>query len=327
MNINEIAKLSGVSRATVSRYLNKGYVSAEKRQLISDVIAKTGYVPSTYAQTLRTNRTGVIGIIVPKISSESVSRMVDGATALVSRQGLHPLLGNTSQDPEKEIEYLNVFQNRQVDGVLLIATILSPRLEKMLREYPVPVVVLGQETQACGCVCYDDFSAAKELTEAMIGRGRRTIGYIGVITEDRAAGLARLNGYKSALQSRSLPFRPELVTQGSFTAESGYENVARLLEKEQALDGLFCATDNIAAGAMVRLREKGYAIPQDVAVCGIGDSQIAKLLCPPLTSANLHYKTGGEEAARMLLGLMEGNTEVRKTIRLGCTLVIRDSFA
>lgn len=325
MNIVEIAKLAGVSRATVSRYLNDGYVSGEKRERIRQVIESTGYVPSSYAQTLRTNRTGTVGVIVPRFSSEAVSRMVDGATAVFSEQGFHPLLGNTGQDQNRELEYLSVFQNRQVDGILFIATILTPKHVKALKTLTMPLVILSQETSLCGCVCYDDFGAARSLTAAMLDKGRRKVGYIGVSREDKAAGQARYDGYLAALAERGLPLSPALIREGDFTVESGYQNAARLLDAVPDLDGIFCATDNIAAGALLCLRERDAAPPK-VAVCGVGDSQVARLLTPPLTSAHLHYKTGGAEAARMLLDLMEnGGGQVHKCVRLGCTLAQRES--
>lgn len=325
MNIVEIAKLAGVSRATVSRYLNSGYVSEEKRGRIRQVIESTGYVPSSYAQTLRTNRTGTVGVIVPKISSDSISRMVDGATAVLSEKGYHPLLGNTGQSQARELEYLSVFQNRQVDGILLIATVLSPKHVKAIKGLTMPLVVLSQETPLCGCVCYDDFGAAKLLTASLLEKGRKKVGYIGVSREDKAAGQARYDGYAAALNERGLPVSPALIREGAFTVESGYENAARLLEAAPDLDAIFCATDNIAAGALLCLRERGMT-PPGVAVCGVGDSPIARLLTPPLTSAHLHYKTGGGEAAQMLLDLMEkGGGEVHKCVRLGCTIAERES--
>lgn len=324
MNINEIAQMAGVSRATVSRYLNNGYVSREKREKIRAVIASTGYVPSAYAQTLRTNRTGTVGVIVPKISSESIGRMVDGATMVLAEQGCHPLLGNTDQNRDRELEYMTLFQNRQVDGILLIATVLTPRHAKAIRALSTPLVVLGQETGLCGCVCYDDFGAAKSLTDAMLESGRRRVGYIGVTREDRAAGESRFQGYCAALEARGLPLRQELVLEGPFKAESGRENAALLLEREPGLDAIFCATDNIAAGAIACLRERGM-LPPRVAVCGVGDSEMARLLSPSLTSAHLHYKTGGAEAARMLLEQMERGGGVSKCVRLGCTVANRES--
>lgn len=327
MNINEIAELSGVSRTTVSRYLNDGYVSAEKREKIRAVVEQTGYVPSNYAQTLRTNKTGVVGIIVPKISSESISRMTDGLTEVLGERGYHTLLGNAGSRLERELDYLTVFRNRQVDGIVLIGTVLTAAHIKAIRALPMPIVVLGQQTEVCGCVYYDDFGAAKALTEKLLDHGRRRIGFIGVDHRDMAAGLARFEGYQAALKKAGLQPEKNLLTQGAFALESGYENTGILLDRVQGLDALFCATDNIAAGAIMRLRERGVSSPEQVAVCGVGDSPVARLLYPSLTSAHLHYKTGGEEAARMLLALMDNEVPmaVHKSVKLGCTVIERKS--
>ena len=104
MTINEIAEMAGVSRATVSRYLNHGYVSQEKRERIKEAIEKTGYQPSTQAQTLRTKKTKLVGVILPKISSDTVSRMVAGISDVLSKRGYQLLLANTNNDNDEELK-------------------------------------------------------------------------------------------------------------------------------------------------------------------------------------------------------------------------------
>ena len=152
MTINEIAEMAGVSRATVSRYLNQGYVSQEKRERIREAIEKTGYQPSSQAQTLRTKKTKLVGVILPKISSDTVSRMVAGISDVLSKRGYQLLLANTNNDTEEELKYLNLFKDNQVDGILFIATIFSHRHKKILKEYRVPVVILGQRLDGFSCV-------------------------------------------------------------------------------------------------------------------------------------------------------------------------------
>lgn len=125
MNISMIAQLAEVSTATVSRYLNNGYVSEQKRKRIQAVIEQTGYTPSSSAQTLRTGRNNLIGVIVPKISSESVSRMVDGITEVVNNAGYQVLLANTGNNTEREMEYLKTFRLNNVDGVIFIGTLMT----------------------------------------------------------------------------------------------------------------------------------------------------------------------------------------------------------
>ena len=130
MTINEIAKMAGVSRATVSRYLNDGYVSEEKKERIAGVIAETGYIPSSQAQMLRTKKTGLIGVIIPKISSDSIGRMVDGIGEELAKEGYQLLLASTNNNEREEVRYLQTFRNNYVDGVILIGTIFRKEHRK-----------------------------------------------------------------------------------------------------------------------------------------------------------------------------------------------------
>ena len=118
MDINEIARMAGVSRATVSRYLNDGYVSEEKRRQIKKVIDETGYQPSQRAQTLRTGKTKLVGVIIPKISSDSVGRMVQGMTRLLRERGYQMILANTDNDAKTEVDYIKLFSGRNSHHIL-----------------------------------------------------------------------------------------------------------------------------------------------------------------------------------------------------------------
>ena len=164
MNINEIARLAGVSRATVSRYLNNGYVSSEKKEVIRRVIQETGYQPSSQAQTLRTKKTSLIGVILPKINSDTISREVTGISDILTRRGYQLILANTNNDVEEELKYLSLFKERQVDGVVFIATMFTRKHKQMLKDYKVPIVLLGQHLDGYPCIYQDDYKAAFVVT-------------------------------------------------------------------------------------------------------------------------------------------------------------------
>ena len=179
MNINEIARLAGVSRATVSRYLNNGYVSSEKKEVIRRVIQETGYQPSSQAQTLRTKKTSLIGVILPKINSDTISREVEGISDILTRRGYQLILANTNNDVEEELKYLSLFKERQVDGVVLIATMFTRKHKQMLKDYKVPIVILGQHLDGYPCIYQDDHKAAFQVTEKLSEKGKK-FAYIGV---------------------------------------------------------------------------------------------------------------------------------------------------
>ena len=325
MDINQIAQMAGVSRATVSRYLNDGYVSQEKRAAIRRVIEKTGYVPSRQAQTLRTGKTNVVGVIIPKINSASVSRMVAGITPVLGEAGYQVLLANTDNDAAREVDYLHLFAEKsQVDGVILIATVITPEHREAISALPVPIVVLDQDVDLCSCVYQDDYAAARDVTRVALRTARRPA-YIGVFEEDVAVGQMRRRGFLDTCAEAGVEVPERALRVADFTVDSGYEQAEALLADYGELDGIVCATDSIAYGALTCLREYGRRVPEDVVVTGVDDSEISQIVTPTLTTVHNHYKTSGTEAARMLVGFMSGEEYVPRKIKMGYEVVTRNS--
>ena len=231
MNINEIAKMAGVSRATVSRYLNNGYVSEEKKKVISKVIEETGYQPSSQAQMLRTKKTKLVGVILPKIDSNTISREVAGISDILTQKGYQMILANTNNSVEEELKYLSLFKDNQVDGVIFIATILTKQHREMLKEYKVPIVLLGQHLEGYPCIFQDDHKAAMSLTEQMLKTGKK-FGYITVTDKDEAVGKMRISGVEEILKKNNIGLDKSCVKCGNFTLESGYEKAEELFTAE-----------------------------------------------------------------------------------------------
>ena len=188
MNIAEIARLAGVSSAAVSRYFNQGYISDEKREAIRKVVEQTGYRPSMQAQTLRTKKTKLIGVILPRIDSASIGSMVAGILSVTNEGGYHLLLTDTQNNPQKELESLTIFNEKQVDGVILIATVFTSEHKQFLKQMSVPVVLAGQSLPGANCICHDDYHATYDLTKMFLQKGRYRLGYMGVLMQDQAAG-------------------------------------------------------------------------------------------------------------------------------------------
>ena len=185
MTIKEIAKLAGVSSAAVSRYLNGGYVSEEKKEQIRSVIEKTGYQPSAQARILRTKKASLVGVVVPKINSESISRATAGIEKILSERNYQMLLAGTDNTPSKEVSYMRLFENYPVDGIILIGTVITAEHRRFFKEARVPVVVVGQYTKYANCIYHDDYGAGKAMGHAVALRSRERIGYIGVTREDK----------------------------------------------------------------------------------------------------------------------------------------------
>ena len=325
MNIKDIAQMAGVSRATVSRYLNNGYVSDEKKEKIRAIIEKTGYVPSTQAKMLRTKQTKLVGVIIPRLNSESVSRILEGIGSVLEDGGYHMLLANTDNHYEKELEYLKIFSNDRVDGVILLASALTRKHRELLAHMPVPVVIVGQEYLEKCCVFHDDKNAAAALTRCLLEKGCLRPVYLGVSEEDEAVGKRRREGFEIAVEEKGLLKASQIMGPCLFSAQSGYEQIRSLIAAGGDFDGVICATDTIGAGVLLALREAGLRVPEDVKVAGFGDSKLASLMTPSMTTVHYHYEESGKEAARMVMEQMEQGKDFAKSVMLGYEIVLRKS--
>ncbi len=325
MTINEIAHLAGVSRATVSRYLNNGYVSEEKKEKIQKVIEETGYVPSSQAQMLRTKKTKLIGVILPKISSSTISRMTAGISDVITKYGYMMLLANTNNDEKEELKYLQLFRDNQVDGIIFIATVFTKKHIKLLKECKVPVVILGQRLSGYSCVYQDDYNASFDITSKMIETGKK-IGYIGVIEKDEAAGKNRKKGFIDALKHGGIEIDTSLMFEGGFNIENGYENMKLLFEKAPDIDSVFCATDTVALGALTYIKEKNIKVPEQIQIVGTGDTPMGEVVEPKLSTVHFYYKTSGSEAGKTLMDILETGENVKKEIKMGYEIVLRESI-
>lgn len=324
MNISEIAKLAGVSKAAVSRYLNDGYLSEEKKQAIAKVIAETGYRPMIQAQSLRTRKTRIIGVVLPKISSFSISTILAGIESVLEKQGFQILLADSHNDPERELESLRLFAHQRVDGVILIATVLTAAHRALLRRMG-PVVVLGQRLRGVNCVYHDDYNAFYEMTKLVLAKGCRRLGYIGALPKDVAVGAERSRAWADALTAAGMADQAGNTVIAEFSIASGREKARELWEKFGPLDAVICATDSMAVGALQYLRSQGVRVPGQTLLTGQGASNISEATTPTITTIRYFYEESGTSAARLLLEQLETPDLPAKEIKLGYTLVEQDS--
>lgn len=361
MTIKEIAQLAGVSSAAVSRYLNGGYVSDEKKEQIRRVIEETGYQPSAQARILRTKKACLVGVVVPKINSESISRVTAGIEQVLSARGYQMLLASTDNDPGKELTYLNLFENYPVDGIILIGTVITAEHRKFLKNSKVPVVVVGQYTKYANCIYHDDYGAGKAMGKAVAAslKNRREeqeeagtvpgesgkdtalcgkVAYIGVTKEDKAVGVAREDGFRTGLKLSGVELEEACMRKAEFTMESGYRAALDLLEKNRDISIISCATDTIAAGAIEALltysrrkvpekaKNSGgrmqYILDNSgIRVTGFGDNQFLKAVTGGIPTVHFGYKTSGIRGAELLLDVIERGEKIPVEMKLGFRMV------
>ncbi len=294
--------MAEVSSATVSRFLNNsGYVGEEARKRILKVIEETGYVPSENAKSLRTKQTKVIGVILPKISTETSSRLVRGLDEILAKEGYQILLANSGLNADKEIEHLRLLKSRDVDGIILSATTNGAGLKAEIQRLDIPVVVVGQEVDDTPNVIFDEYQAAKDMVKHLIDHGHERIGFIGVSEEDPAVGVLRKKGYLQAMQEKNLPIEESWIENGIFDVESGAVAMERMMGAAVRPTAVFAVTDRLAIGAMNYVKSIGLRIPEDIAFAGIGASELSKYITPSLTTMDYQNKESGRVAAGLIL--------------------------
>lgn len=327
VTMKEIARLANVSSATVSRVLNNsGYVSDDVRKRILKIIDETGYIPSEHAKALRTKQSNVIGVILPKLSTETASRLVNGISEELAKHGYQILLTNTNLDPKKEIEYVKLLKSKQVDGIILLATNRGEDLLNEIKKLRIPFVATGQEMEGIPSVINNNFQAAKEITNLLIEKGHRNIAFIGVDEADYEVGHKRKAGYLAALEENSIPVVDKWITKAEFTIESGYSTAKEIFEaSSEKPTAIVAVTDRLAIGAMEYLKEQGLKIPSDVALTGMGASDLSKYVQPKLTTIDFLSEYTGAEAAKTLLRILQEGISLEKK-QIDYRLIIRGSI-
>ena len=328
MTIKDIAKEAGVSSAAVSRFFNGGSLGEEKQQRIREVVEKYHYVPNQTAQTMRTGRSGHIGVIVPKIHSDSLSQIMHGIADGLSENDYNMILGVTEGKVEKEVQYINMMTLSHLEGIILMGTTMTPYLKSAIEKCPIPLVITGQSFEGFPCVYYDDLNAMRELAHLMLDK-RKNIAYIAAPETDPAVGLKRKEGVIKAFKEKDMdPSKlVSVVTQG-FDMKNGYEAMKELFAMRKKIDGVICATDSFALGAMKAIREKKLSIPGDISIAGIGNNLAGQFTTPELTTVRLYFEQCGQTAAKMLGEMIEIGREGYpiSQIKLGYEVIKRGSI-
>ncbi|WP_181139559.1 LacI family DNA-binding transcriptional regulator [Streptomyces sp. Ru71] len=326
--LDEVAERAGVSRSVASRALNNApHVSRAKREAVERAVRQLGYVPNPTARALATRQTGAAALVVSGEDSAIFAdpffgQVIVGASAALEEADLHLMLCLAASERGRK-RVAELLRSRGADGVMLMALREEDPLTRIAEEEArMPVVFGGRPVGSAPrwYVDVDNVGGAREATEHLISRGRTRVAAIcGRL--DTEAARARYRGYQDAMLAAGLePFPPQ---EGDFTEASGAAAMAAVLETRPDVDGVFAASDNMAAGALRTLRKAGRQVPADVAVVGFDDLTAAQIADPPLTTVHQPIEALGREMARMLVALLDGQDPT--PLILPTRLVVRAS--
>lgn len=327
ITLHELAKAAGVSVSTVSRALNNSghTVNEETKQRIVTLAKELGYRPNVMARGLCTDRSFTIGIIVDNIVSPFSPIIIRGIHDHLRVHNYFSVIINADWDPEVETEAVHELISRSIDGVIFVESWLhaaNPTLDLANKPY-VFVHRLFSGTYA-NSVLVDECYGARLAVEHLAKLGHRRIAFING-PQGWDASADRLDAYREVLTELGISYDTALVEEGTWEVQSGYPAAKKFLALPRRPSAIFAANDLMALGAIYAIQEAGLSVPEDIAVVGYDDREIASISRPTITTVTLPCYEMGEASAQLLLRRLQDQTEAEEPIKIRGKLIVRES--
>ncbi len=330
VTITDVSRRAGVSRSTVSRVVaGNGYVSETNRKAIEAAIVELGYRPNTLAQALRSNRSNVIGAVFVDVGTPYFANMTYGVQRAIRSAGKALMVSSGYADQDEEARAVIDLIDRSCDGIILyLERPMRADVAELLRRSGIPVVSIGHKPGPVsrGQVMLDNFGGARAAMRHLLEFGHRNIVHLSG-QADYGDTIARRDGMVAALAEFGMNMSDLQIVGGEFHQNFGYSATLDLLDQQRVFTAIFAGDDDIAAGVLLALRERGVRVPEDVSVIGFDDAFHARHMWPPLTTVRQPMDTIGEAAARLLLELLARPDSGPLEAVIDTELVVRSSVA
>jgi len=330
ITIKDIAKYAGVSTATVSMIVNKNdeRISSQTREKVLKVIEEYNYVPNRVASSLVTKKTKTIGLVIPDIANPFFPEIARGVEDKANDEGYTVILCNSDNVLTKEDSYIDMLQEKMVDGIVFTASSRRTSISSSLEKVKVPVITVDRDIPNLtkqGKIAVNNEHGAYNIVSYMIEKGYKKICHItGPLTSKTARD--RYNGYVHAHKENNISLLSHHLYDGAYTSIWGIEAVDALLKDGYEFDSIFCGNDMIAVGAMKGLEKHGLNVPNDIGVVGFDDIEIAQLVTPELTTVRQPKYEMGYKAAEMLIKMIDNEHNDQFEYLLNTEMVIRNSI-
>lgn len=328
--MKDVAQQAGVSPSTVSHVINDTrFVSQQLRDRVLHAMRELNYQPSAVARSLRTKRTQVVALVIPDITNPYFPEVARGVQDVAEENEYSVILCNTDRVRGRELRFLKALRGQRVDGLILNPSEVTSGDLQDLQDAQIPVVLIGSQIDHpdLDVVMVDNVQGAYDAVSHLIDLGHRRIGLVGG-SRAASSGEQRFQGYIRALADLDIPIDEEIITEGRFTREGGYESMKRLLALQAPPTAVFASSDVMAIGALMAIQEEGLQVPNDVSLVGFDDIAEASTTTPKLTTVSQPKYQTGQVAAQLLFDRVEGASPgERQKIVLSHQLVIRDSTA
>ena len=307
--IDDVARVAGVSKSTVSRFLSgNGYVSGRAVGLVQQAMEQLDYYPNKFAQGLAGNRADGIGVVIQDFAEPYFGMVLRGIEGTVKQRHLQITVASANRSPHDELKAIKFLRQQRYNVIILTTSVLTGSRLLELAGQGTEFVHIGHYLPklAGRCIYLDDIKGAEMATAYLISQGHTRIAYLAFPEFDEYLD-ARLYGYRAALEKAGLPYAERLVVKPeSFDQTSALRATERLLERVEPFTAIFAATDLLAIGAYKALRQAGLRVPDDVSLVGYDDIDVASFLEPPLTTIKQPIQEMSMAAARLAIRYLEG---------------------
>lgn len=325
--IKDVARMAGVSSATVSRVLSgKPHVRQVVIDQVMEAARKLDFRPSRVARSLRVQQSSIIGLIISDILNPFFTSLVRAVEDSASKNGYGVFLCNSDEDMEKESNYINLLQAEQVAGVLITPTQEDDGPSRRLYDAGIPIVTLDRRLLdvPVDTVLVDNFRGAYDAVCHLIDQGHTRIAVVAA-QPDRTTGRERLNGYREALSDHHIPFDESLVYTGIPNRLTGCASAEKIIQSANPPTAIFCGNNLLTEGVLGCLKEKGFRIPDDFALVSFDDMEWYCMTTPTITAVRQPVYDIGRQAADLLFDRINGSETPARQIVLDTQLVVRQS--
>jgi LacI family transcriptional regulator len=324
--ITDVARLAGVSPSTVSHVLNgKRPISLPTRERVLAAIEELHYTPDANARALKSDRTGIIGFFAADITELFVIEIVRGVESVIVPAGDHLLLVSGSEFGGSIRKALEFLQSRRIDGIIVSYGVSQVRKELDFALPNMPMITINSDLNPrVPSIMPDNYKGGFEAAQHLASAGCRNAAIIAG-PKNRPASSARIKGFLETAAGAGLTIDPAAVVYEPFTFEGGRMGMHRLLAGGKHFDGLFCANDYIAAGAMTAASNAGISVPSELKIVGFDDREFAAFWPTPITTFTQPLFSMGQMAARYLRDFLEEGSSIPRQTMLTSTLVVRES--
>ena len=325
MSIQKIARLAGVSVATVSRVLNNSdTVKAKNRERVLQAIKESNYQPNLLARQLRTARSNMILVMVSNIANPFCAEVVKGIEEEAEKNGYRILLCNSGSDLVRSTSGLQLLSGKMVDGIITMNALSSlPELTTMIGDAPWVQCAEYADNGSISCVGINDVDAAQGAVSRLVDGGRKRIA---LINHDLSYRYSRLRerGYKSVLHVRELAYQ-QVIYASDLSAAAGKQAMEMLLAQEEQPDAVFAVSDSLAAGALRAIAQAGMRVPEDIAVVGFDGTELAEVVSPQLTTVEQPSREIGRTAVTLLMKRIDNPDAAVERVMMDWRVISRAS--